>query len=42
MKSNKICKETGKCDPYSGGKKQAIEIAFEEVQMVDLADKDFK
>lgn len=35
-------KETVKCDPYLGKKKQSMETASQRPQILDLADQDFK
>lgn len=37
-----ICKETGKCDSYTGKKEQAILSAFEGNPNTDLTDKNYK
>ena len=41
-KSNETCKETGKCVLFTRKKRQSIEIIFEEAQILDLLEKDFK
>lgn len=37
-----ICKETDKCDLYTGKKEQAILFTFEENPNIDLTDKNYK
>ena len=41
-KSNETCKETGKCVLFTRKKRQSIEIIFEEAQILELVDKNFK
>ena len=41
-KSNETCKETGKCVLFTRKKRQSIEIIFEEAQILDLLEQDFK
>ena len=41
-KNYKTCKESGKYVLFTVGKRQSIEIIFEEAQIWDLLDKDFK
>lgn len=40
QKNYETCKETAKCDPFTG--KKIVEIIPKEVQMLDLLDKYFK
>lgn len=41
-KCYEVYKETGKCAPYTGGKKQSTETNSEGAKMVDLEGKDLK
>ena len=41
-KNNETCKETGKCVLFTRKKRQSIEIIFEEAQILDLLEQDFK
>lgn len=41
-KNNETCRETGKCVLFTRKKRQSIEIIFEEAQILDLLEQDFK